>query len=121
MKKKLVFIISGLLLFMVMGCSSDDNGNTPSTVDFYGTEIPYSPKSISDMPDWIAPYLQTDSYCMVCIGTKDHEVIYHVNNLFSSSLYGWFFDKDGNGINVNTDIQSFVKEIKDWKCIYYRD
>lgn len=120
MKKSLFFICCVALTVMIVGCSRSDDENDRYSVRYQGKEIEYLPQDVSNLPGWLLPYLKdssTDCVCIVCIGTKDGETVYNVYDSLSSSLYGWFFDKDGKSIDVKGNL---FEEIKDWKCIYFR-
>ena len=120
MKKSLVLICCVALAVLIIGCSRSDDEDDRYSVRYQGKEIVYLPQDVSSLPGWLLPYLQdspSDCVCIVCIGTKDGETVYNVYDSLSSSLYGWFFDKDGKSIDVKGNL---FEEIKDWKCIYFR-
>lgn len=118
MKKSLIFICCVALTVMIVGCSRSDDEDDRYSVRYQGKEIEYLPQDVSNLPGWLQPYLQdSPTYCIVCIGTKDGETVYNVYNSQSSSIYGWFFDKDGKSIDVKGNL---FEETSDWKCIYFR-
>ena len=119
MVKRLLFVCCTSLMLMILGSCSHDDEDIRNSVKYQGKEIAYLPQSVSDFPEWILPYLhEGKTYCIVCVGSKDNETIYNIYNYLSSSTEGWFFDENGNYIAANA---GFFEEIKDWRCIYYKE
>ena len=119
MKKYLFVFALFVAAFGLTSCSSNDD-NTDS-IELYGKSILYSPQDFSSLPEWMTQYITTPAgeklpHCFVCKGETDGRVFYNVYNLFSSSAFGWFYDKDGNYIERPED--SMLQE-KISVCIYY--
>ena len=110
---------------VVVPQQQDNNGVDVSqkgdSIELYGKSILYSPQDFSSLPEWMTQYITTPAgeklpHCFVCKGETDGRVFYNVYNLFSSSAFGWFYDKDGNYIERPED--SMLQE-KISVCIYY--
>ena len=83
-----------------------------------GRKLPYLPKDVSAMPDWLAK--QVNEYremgMSISCGTWNGQPIYSVYVTFMSSYAGLYYDKDGN---IMTGGIEYFYEVDDWTCIYY--
>ena len=129
--KKLLYVISLLLMLGMTGCSNEDGQNeqkwnsSDSIILLFGNKIPYRRQEIESLPDWMKTKIQTDLGCYVLKGTKNGAVIYNIYNTFSASSYGYYYDKDGNWSENSMGMSEIAENanfnlIHDWECIYYR-
>ena len=117
-KRILLLALIALMSWGITGCAEDE---AISIVNVMGMQVKYEPQSPEKMPKWLQEML-FDFSCWVCVGEKDGHKIYNVWNGASSSIFGYFFDEDGNYIKVKyDDLKSFVNEYNNWICIYYKE
>ena len=108
-----------------------DDGTTPDieTIDYNGFLVPYEPLEEKDMPEWLREMVQEKDKNMlyrICVGTLNNQTIYNLNSWWDSSLIGHFYDENGNNhiiyniIPTSNDLEIFLSEYQNVKCIYYR-
>jgi hypothetical protein len=136
MKAKHIFLLSLCFFLAMTACTKNDDseGNEVSTSkNFYGTEVPYTPSDINNLPFWLQTRISEDpGFTVVYCGKKDGEEVYNLHHGYDASSRGYFYDKDGNPICVedkygesinialsDVDVETFINSVKGWKCIYY--
>lgn len=126
--KKFSFFIALVTILMVgfVACSNDDEKNDGQkeipSVDSLVGDAPYTPISITNMPQWLeeklagvkeSDYMKLQPF-RVFKGMVGDKTIYFINDPFASCVYCEVYDETGNNIN---DI-SLIQSVKNWVCIY---
>ena len=101
-------------------CSSEDEESVPSTtIELYGTTVPYTPMDEQGFPEWLRQ-LKNDKKMFglhsVCMGTLNDEVVYFLD-VRTDSYMGRLYDKDGNFISLG--LNDFMSKVCNLRCIYY--
>ncbi len=117
------------LMFGCIGCSSEDDPPESTaeyhgtTVNFYGTTIPYEPLDEKELPSWLIEIKNAKSMMglyRICEGVYNGGVIYNLNSWTDSSLVGLFLDKDGHPVTFECSFEDFIAQVHNVKCIYYK-
>ena len=138
MKKVILFFVFLLIMGLFGGCSSDESRDqdTPDVyVPQYGDSLliyavnqdevyaVYDPVSYQDNPEWVRKIIDADGkyyilFLYIFKGEHNGDVVYFIACDSCNSL-GYFYDKNGEMLNVDTDYLTFFTETENWKMIYY--
>lgn len=140
--KKLLYVISLLLVLGLFGCNNDDEPRKPVPQEdtipkhdeltdtmsqvcdsvllrYFPFGVPYHPQSLDSLPDIIVPYVKNDVWCYVLKGTMEGYPVYYLWNSPNSIQgdYGFVINEYGTIINRYHE-EDCINSVKDWTCVY---
>jgi PBP1b-binding outer membrane lipoprotein LpoB len=100
-----------LLAMVFVGCHEDKEDDESYKVFLDNIEVPYHPKSVNDIPDWLQDKVKRGEIAMICQGSYKAQPVYNFHYTYASHV-GGNYDKDGQLLDVSTI------DVHNWVCIY---
>ena len=123
-KVKYLFVLSLAVMMtacLIISCTKDDE-ETPSTVRFYDTEIPYRQIDRNTAPDFLVYLMESENVLSIYQANLNGETIYAYFSAASLCLAlpsPFYLDANGNSITFNYSGYQIYEMATDWVCIFW--